>query len=181
MSQFKVGDKVVAAEGGSSLLAPGKVYTVARVGLESGRALIHIDGEYTGGRRPVAGLSAPHFQLAPPVTAEPAVLDQHAPGAKLDQGKPQPALILRDMARALAAVVDIATAGAVKYTPGGWLAVPDGLNRYENAQLRHASLRHAGQERDAESGSLHLAHEAWNALAKLELYLREQEKVKVGA
>jgi len=35
-----------------------------------------------------------------------------------------------------------------------------------------------GQEVDADSKLLHLSQEAWNKLAELELYLREQEVEK---
>lgn len=107
------------------------------------------------------------------------MIDQHTPGAKLDTGKARPALILEGMARALGAVSEVATFGASKYTDGGWVHVPNGQQRYADAQLRHMLARASGEERDSESNRLHLAHEAWNALAKLDLYLREQEKVKV--
>lgn len=99
----------------------------------------------------------------------------HDKGAKADAGKPRPSLIFRDMARALWAVVEIATAGANKYTDGGWIEVPNAGERYDDADLRHMLKRYMGQERDADSHSLHLAHEAWNALAKLELHLRDAE------
>jgi hypothetical protein len=107
---------------------------------------------------------------------DPNGLDQHAPGAKVDAGKLRPSLIIHGMARALWAVSEIGTAGAAKYTDGGWVLVPNGQARYEDADLRHMLKRAMGQRRDEDSGSLHLAHEAWNALAKLDLYLREQEK-----
>jgi hypothetical protein len=100
-------------------------------------------------------------------------VDAHVPGAKLDAGKPQPLLIERDMANALAAVVEVATFGAKKYSPGGWLQVADGFNRYSDAEARHRNKRHRGETHDDDSKLLHLQHEAWNALAKLELYLRE--------
>lgn len=108
---------------------------------------------------------------------DPNGLDANAPGAKLDAGKLRPTLVLRDMARALTAVIKIASDGAVKYTPGGWLVVTNGLERYEDADLRHMLKRFVGQPVDADSNSLHLAHEAWNALAKLELALRAEEAV----
>lgn len=106
---------------------------------------------------------------------DPSGLAANTPGAKLDAGKLRPTLILRDMSRALLAVTEIATAGAAKYTAGGWLAVANGGERYEDAHLRHMLTRFSGTQVDSMSGSLHLAHEAWNALAKLELYLREEE------
>ena len=99
----------------------------------------------------------------------------HSPGAKLDSGKVQPALIIEGMARALWAVSEIATFGATKYTEGGWVEVPEGEKRYANAQYRHILKKAMGETIDPDSEKLHLAHEAWNALAKLDLYLRNQE------
>lgn len=102
--------------------------------------------------------------------------DPHSPGAKVDAGKTRMHLITGGMARAVTEVAKVATFGANKYTDGGWVDVPDGFRRYEDAQQRHAASRHMGENFDQESGLLHVAHEAWNSLAKLDLYLREQEK-----
>ena len=107
--------------------------------------------------------------------ADPNGLDQHAPGAKVDAGKTRMGLITGGMARAIMDVAKVGTMGAAKYSDGGWVSVPDGFRRYEDAQQRHATYRHIGEIRDSESGLLHLAHEAWNALAKLDLYIRQQE------
>lgn len=98
--------------------------------------------------------------------------DQHSPGAKVDADKPRMHLITGGMARALIEVAKVGTFGAAKYTDDGWVEVPDGFRRYEDAQQRHAAYRHMGEDHDPESGLLHLAHEAWNALAKLDLHLR---------
>lgn len=99
----------------------------------------------------------------------------HEKGAKADAGKVRPTLIFRDMANALWAVAEIATAGAAKYTDGGWIEVPNAGERYDDADLRHMLKRYKGEKHDADSGSMHLAHEAWNALAKLELALRQEK------
>lgn len=106
---------------------------------------------------------------------DPHGIDQHTPGAKVDAGKVRMHLITGGMARAITEVAKIGTFGAAKYTDGGWVFVPDGFRRYEDAQQRHAAKRHMGETNDSDSGLLHLAHEAWNALAKLDLYIREQE------
>ena len=106
---------------------------------------------------------------------DPLGKSQHEPGAKVDAGKVRMHLITGGMARALTEVAKVGTMGAAKYTDGGWTEVPDGFRRYEDAQQRHAALRHMDEELDKESGLLHLAHEAWNALAKLDLYLRGNE------
>lgn len=114
-------------------------------------------------------------QLSLGEEADPHGKNQHTPGAKVDAGKVRMHLITGGMARAITEVAKIGTFGAAKYTDNGWIAVPDGFRRYEDAQQRHAAKRHMGETNDSDSGLLHLAHEAWNCLAKLDLYLREQE------
>lgn len=98
-------------------------------------------------------------------------------GTKLDAGKAQ-AGILRDFSRALTAVTEVGTFGSNKYTRGGWQAVPNAIERYDDAMWRHL-LQEANEIKDTDSGLLHAAHFAWNALARLELILREQEKINV--
>jgi hypothetical protein len=102
------------------------------------------------------------------------VMDPHVPGAKLDAGKPDLSLLL-SLNKALHAVGEVMTFGAKKYTRGGWLSVPDGINRYTAADLRH--IFQEGQEAyDSESGLLHAAHHACDALFRLELIIRESEE-----
>jgi hypothetical protein len=102
---------------------------------------------------------------------DPNGLPASAPGAKLDGTKVMAELTLDGFARALMAVAEVSTYGANKYSPGGWQHVTDGQTRYRRAGDRHRLTR--GYElRDPESQMLHLAHEAWNRLAELELYLR---------
>lgn len=102
-------------------------------------------------------------------------LDQHAPGAKLDAGKPRLALVLGNFARALWMVGEVGTYGANKYTANGWLSVPEWEERYANALWRHLLKDAMGQQNDPDTELLHQAHLAWNALAKLEKMLRESE------
>lgn len=94
-------------------------------------------------------------------------------GAKLDAGKPDLSLLLL-FGRALRAVGAVGTFGATKYTRGGWQEVPNGQERYTAAMLRHV-LKEQEEFMDAEIGQPHAAAVAWNALARLELMLREQE------
>lgn len=110
---------------------------------------------------------------------DPSGLQPGQPGAKLDAGKVRPSLILGDMARALLAVAEVGTDGAIKYSDGGWQHVSNGIKRYIDAKDRHR-LHGAMERRDPTTGHLHLAHEAWNALAALELMLREEEREKAG-
>lgn len=100
-------------------------------------------------------------------------IPQHEPGAKLDVGKNRLGLVLYGFARALEAVGRVGTFGADKYSPDGWVSVPDGVNRYTDALYRHL-LAEAREDLDDESGLLHAAHAAWNALARLDLMLRDK-------
>lgn len=118
-----------------------------------------------------------------PVTSQagevdPLGKDQHESGVKLDAGKNRLDLVLGSFCRALEAVGRVGTDGARKYTDNGWLSVPDGIGRYNAAALRHYLQDKRGEAYDGETGHLHLAHRAWNALAALELTLREQETNK---
>lgn len=104
---------------------------------------------------------------------DPNGVDPHTPGAKMDAGKtPLRKGALEQFPRALMAVADVSAFGAAKYTWGGWQTVPDGVQRYLDAGARHAALRAMGELIDKDSGLLHLAQEAWNILAALELELR---------
>ena len=102
------------------------------------------------------------------------VLGQHEPGAKLDDGKIK-AGVLGQFARALMRVAEVGTFGAIKYTRGGWQSVENGEERYEDAKWRHL-LNGYMSEIDPDFGLEHAAHEAWNALAKLELMLRRKDE-----
>lgn len=97
---------------------------------------------------------------------------------KFDQGKVRPSLVLSAMNRALTHVCDIGEYGCEKYEIHSWIKVPDARVRYEDALLRHYMAYTSGEERDPESGRLHLSHLAWNALAILDLYLRENEDAR---
>lgn len=99
-------------------------------------------------------------------------------GKKLDNGKVRPSLVLGDMANAILAVSEVATFGAAKYSDGNWLLVEEGIKRYTDAKDRHR-LEGAISDVDSESGLLHAAHEAWNALAVLELKLRSKKVLNV--
>ena len=106
---------------------------------------------------------------------DPKGIPQHAPGAKLDGGKNRLDLVLGEFAEALWEVGEVGTYGASKYTPRGWLSVPDAGERYRDALLRHYLQYRGGEARDRESQLLHLAHLAWNALAVLQLELKNNK------
>ena len=103
---------------------------------------------------------------------DPNGLSANELGAKLDAGKPMAGRVLGQFSNALTEVAKVGTFGINKYSEGSWPHVPDGFKRYDDAGMRHFLDRHSGEEIAPDSGLLHLAHEAWNALAKLEVYLR---------
>ena len=105
------------------------------------------------------------------IERDPSGLPASAPGAKLDAGKPRADLVLDGFSLALTEVAKVSAYGAAKYSEGGWQHVDNGERRYRAAGDRHR-LQRALSALDAESGLLHAAHEAWNRLAELELYLR---------
>lgn len=107
--------------------------------------------------------------------SDPNGLNAHTPGAKLDAGKLRPALVLGGFARALTEVCKVGTYGATKYTDNGWMEVLNGVTRYDDAKLRHWLAEKSGVECDADTKLLHASHEAWNALARLDLLLRQRE------
>jgi len=117
---------------------------------------------------------SPDYQPGTALVGErdPHGLAPGVPGAKLDAGKPRAGLVLGDFSRALAAVVEVGTHGAAKYSDRGWLAVPDGEGRYTDALYRHLLADAMGDALDGDSCLPHLAHAAWNVLAVLELRLR---------
>jgi hypothetical protein len=97
-------------------------------------------------------------------------------GIKNDSGKPRMAIVFTDFAQALMRVGEVGTVGASKYTPHGWVTVPDAQERYTSAMIRHMLAHLNGEEQDAETQLLHLAHMAWNALAVLELEIEKNNK-----
>ena len=101
--------------------------------------------------------------------------DQHEPGAKLDAGKVRAGLVIGGFSRALLEVSKVGTYGANLYTPYGWTKVENGEERYTDAMLRHFLREAKGEMKDPESNLSHAAHLAWNALARLDLMIREKE------
>jgi len=100
--------------------------------------------------------------------------DLHQLGVKADDGKILAGLI-KDFPRALLAIAEVGTYGAKKYTRGGWISVPNGIERYNDAKWRH-ELNASITQLDQESGLPHKHHAAWNCLAELELILKEAEE-----
>ena len=112
--------------------------------------------------------------LAKRAESDPNGIGKHAPGAKLDAGKVRVGLVLFGFARALEQVARVGTYGSEKYSDNGWMQVPDGVRRYTDALLRHLLAEAMGERIDPETGLPHAAHCAWNALARLDLMLRDR-------
>lgn len=66
-------------------------------------------------------------------------------------------------------IVKVYHAGAKKYGPNRWQNLEDGFQRYKAAALRHLLEYEKGERVDADTGCLHLAQFAWNAIAMLYL------------
>lgn len=98
-------------------------------------------------------------------------------GVKYDGGKPAIYRGLIDyFPRAITQVASVSTFGASKYAWKGWQSVEGGIARYSDGMGRHLISEAMGEDIDPDSGLLHASHTAWNALARLELMLREREQ-----
>lgn len=112
-------------------------------------------------------------EATPPNASNEAVL---IGAVKYDAGKPP--IFKGGLAyfpRAIAAISAVSSFGATKYAWAGWRYVPNGLDRYSDALVRHLAAEGEGQVLDPDSGLLHAAHAAWNALARLELILMKEQ------
>lgn len=114
-----------------------------------------------------------------PIVSEkdPSGISSDTPGAKLDAGKIDVTRgCLHYFPRALIAVAELSQVGAKKYSWRGWEKVEDGIHRYGAALGRHElRIEDDFSRRDPDSGVLEATAVAWNALARLELVLREQK------
>lgn len=177
---FKTGDTVRRTGPTFRSMQLGDTGVVA----STGDSYISILGHFTSpGYEPIR-FDPTQFELVTTLE-EPQPVPQAAPqpagGVKYDAGKPRYGLVLGGFPRALERVVQVGTFGANKYSDDGWLSVDDGHARYTDAMLRHHFAEAGGEELDGESGMLHAAHRAWNALAVLELKLIELEKNNASA
>lgn len=96
-------------------------------------------------------------------------------GHKLDTGKLRLAtLLIEGFGNALKAVAEVGEFGTKKYALHNWHHLEDGIQRYDDAEMRHFFDELLGEKIDPDSGLLHKAHRAWCALASLELEIRNQ-------
>ena len=70
-------------------------------------------------------------------------------------------------------IAKVYTAGAKKYGPNKWQNLPDGYQRYKGAMLRHLTEVEKGNDVDPDTGCLHAAQVAWNAIAMLHCKMDE--------
>ena len=108
---------------------------------------------------------------------DPNGYDLKTPVAKADDVK-SPLLrgCLLYFPRALLEISRVSQKGAEKYSWKGWESVPDGSNRYGDALSRHLVYESIEGIYDRDTGLLHASQVAWNALARLELLLRDMEE-----
>lgn len=101
------------------------------------------------------------------------VADNSKEGRKL--GKVRMELVFEGMPNALQALGKCMTWAieAKGYEELDFLTVPNGPQKYRGAMYRHDQKEILGEEFDDESGLIHATHTAWNAMARLELLLRE--------
>ena len=66
-------------------------------------------------------------------------------------------------------IVKVYTAGARKYGSNKWQDLPNGYDRYKAAMFRHLLEFEKGRDIDPETGCLHLAQVAWNAIAMMHI------------
>lgn len=95
-------------------------------------------------------------------------------GRKDDLGKLRYSLI---PAGVIEEVVKVLMVGANIYGDDNWQQVENARTRYYDALRRHAEKRRSGEIRDKDSGLLHAAHEAANALFAVwqDLQLEQEE------
>lgn len=94
-------------------------------------------------------------------------------GVKYDGDKVRMELLFEGMPEALEAVGQVLTFGGQKYDDHNWKQVANLQTRYRGAAVRHALEQAKGNDRDDETGMLHLAHEACCVLFKLQAKIEE--------
>lgn len=95
---------------------------------------------------------------------------------KFDGGKYDPAIFDVDLVEAKLALIDVLNYGANKYSRGSWRSITPFFERYSAARDRHNISHSLGEMRDPESGLLHLAHSATNAMFLLDNHLKNNRR-----
>lgn len=94
-------------------------------------------------------------------------------GVKHDAGKPRWSLLPLN---AIKTVLDVLEYGARKYSVGNWEKLPDPMNRYFDACMRHLCSSREGEELDPETKLSHLAHATCCLLFMLSFELKNKAK-----
>ena len=79
----------------------------------------------------------------------------------------------------LTEIAKVLTHGAKKYKDNSWKTVKNGERRYLGALLRHIDAMERGKKIDPESGLLHAAHMACNAIFLLWFELHKEGTTKI--
>jgi hypothetical protein len=139
------------------------------------------DGAMPLGPKALELIEETNALLEPKEIKKPTVYSglSRATAAKYD--KPQPFLgCIGRFPRAILAVAEVSLHGTKKHkVPMGdmsFLDIPDAANQYREAKCRHMLREVIEGEIDPDFDLLHAAHEAWDALARLEKLLVEREK-----
>lgn len=98
-------------------------------------------------------------------------------GVKLDADKVPMWDVMQRFSNALTRLGEHTAKGDAKYTPGGWLAVPNAESRYRNAMMRHVLAVMHGEVID-EDGNNHMDAILWNTMVLVEL--RERRRIQVS-
>lgn len=93
-------------------------------------------------------------------------------GVKHDQGKPRMDLLPMD---GLLEIAKVLTFGATKYGDHNWEKGIE-FHRLRAAQMRHDAAVEMGELYDSESGLIHTAHKACDALMELTLRIRNEKQ-----
>lgn len=95
-------------------------------------------------------------------------------GRKFDGGKRQYGLV---PPIAFAHFVDVLTTGAKKYEPDNWRRVPNAIDRYFDAAMRHMWDGYkAGEQLDPETKKHHLAHAMCCLAFIIDLEMKEKNE-----
>jgi hypothetical protein len=127
-------------------------------------------------------LSAPEpteFDMQRVIVGYDPAADDPPAGKKFDDGKPPVYQgFTQYFPRAIEAVANVSAFGAKKYNvpynDQNWSRVES--DKFEDSLQRHTDAIARGEDHAEDSGLLHLAHRAWNAMATLELALRERNR-----
>ena len=95
-------------------------------------------------------------------------------GTKYDNGKLRLAEMIIDFKTPIEELCKVWEFGANKYEKSNWKKLANPIDRYTNAMLRHLLAEETNLV-DDESGLLHAAHIAFNALARLHFIARNKD------